>query len=365
MRPSPTLLLAVLAASPAALPGQNTTVDLPTLPAPIQNNNLPFAGGVIRYQQWHSPQEMVMAVAEPRRVLQVDFLAGPSGLQTVTTVDVEITMAHGPASSPSGIFDSNLQRDRTVVFPRSVVSLRTGTPANVATMTPGGVVISFPFANVFTWDGQSSVVLDIRVFGNGRGNSPFNFDFQSTANSLGKIARLWSVGNASAPNASMVQLGWGLFTRFTLRPGTMLPYGNGCPGAGGFVPAATAAPLAQPGVVWTHTVSNAASQRLALLVLGDSRTMWGAQPLPLDLGTTFVGATGCDLLANPVHTLITTTVGGGPGGGIGTVSISIPPITTFVGLSVYTQWLVDDPLSRSGVLSATGGLWHVVAPAGG
>ena len=176
---------------------------------------------------------------------------------------------------------------------------------------------------------------------------------------------MWTVNSTSAPSATNVQLGWGLFTRFTLRPGTMLPYGTGCPGAGGFVPTATAAPLAQPGVVWTHTVSNAASQRWAMLILGESRTMWGTTPLPLDLGTTFVNAPGCDLLANPLFTAFTMTVGGGPGAGIGNLNISIPPISNFVGLSFYSQWFVDDPLSRSGVLSATDGLWHIVAPVGG
>jgi hypothetical protein len=86
--------------------------------------------------------------------------------------------------------------------------------------------------------------------------------------------------------------------------------------------------------------------------------------LPLDLGP-FISAAGCVLLTNPVANLFATTVGGGAGAGIASISVPLPPVTSYIGMSVYTQWFVADPLSVNGVLSASAGLWTRVAPVGG
>jgi hypothetical protein len=34
-------------------------------------------------------------------------------------------------------------------------------------------------------------------------------------------------------------------------------------------------------------------------------------------------------------------------------------------MSLYTQWVVFDPLAQNGVLAVTPGLWTIVAPIGG
>ena len=41
------------------------------------------------------------------------------------------------------------------------------------------------------------------------------------------------------------------------------------------------------------------------------------------------------------------------------------PFTEFVGVSIFTQWFVFDGAAVNGVLSATDGLWSVIAPVGG
>ena len=44
------------------------------------------------------------------------------------------------------------------------------------------------------------------------------------------------------------------------------------------------------------------------------------------------------------------------GAGSASLGLNLPPITDYVGLSFYTQWLVLDPSAINGVLSATGGI---------
>jgi hypothetical protein len=154
--------------------------------------------------------------------------------------------------------------------------------------------------------------------------------------------------------------------RFTARPGVMMSYGTGCPGEGGFVPVGTASEIPWPGILWTHTLSAAASQRICLWVFGDSNTAWGPFTLPVDL-TSLLGypVSNCMLRTSPVIMNAAITVGGGAGGGLVTMPIQLPGTTGYIGMSFYTQWVVLDPLALNGVLSVTAGLHSVVAPIGG
>ncbi len=345
----------------AGVAAQNANFTLPTPPVVAGNNNLPFAGGIVRYQQWYSAAEVVTRLngltpplAGPLRFLQCDFLAG-SGQQTATTLDLDVRMAHGPSQGLSGSFDFDMPTP-LVVVPRAVRNLVTG--------PTGSVVLPLPFTTQFTWDGVRPVILEVRVYGNGRGSQAFPYDFQAaTGSAFGKLTRAYFVGNANAQFATSVQTGWGLFTRFVVRPGAMVPFGAGCPGEGSAVPVNEASSLASPGIVWGHQLSQASSQRLAVWILGDSRTQWGNETLPYELAP--VGGVGCFLLTNPVATVFTMTVGGGPGAGTANVSVSLPATTGYIGLSVYSQWLVADPFAPNGVLSASNGVWTVVAPVGG
>jgi len=63
--------------------------------------------------------------------------------------------------------------------------------------------------------------------------------------------------------------------------------------------------------------------------------------------------------------VLATTVGGGAGGGQATAPILTPGVGGYVGASVYTQWVVFDPLSINSFLCVTPGLWTIVAPIGG
>ncbi|GAB4147803.1 MAG: hypothetical protein Fur0037_16070 [Planctomycetota bacterium] len=328
-----------------------------TLPAGVQpaNNTLPFAGGIGRYQQWYRGSDIAANAQEPMRITQIDFFRG-TGQQLTTTLDLEISIGHGYPFGPNGVFDQSFSSPPQVVFPRRTVTL--------STVPAGAVALSFPFSTPFTWDGQSAVVIDVKVYGNGQANQGFNYDFQSTSAAFGQVTRLYALGNANAQYATSVQPSWGLFTQFTMRSGVNVPYGTGCPGALNHVPQYTVGQLAWPGIIWTHQVTNASSQRTAIWVLGMNRAQWGSLPLPADLGP-LVGATGCLLWTRPDYFAMTQTVGGGPGSGIATFSLQLPPVTVYVGMSFYTQWLVLDPFAPNGVGAASAANRAIVAPVGG
>ena len=116
---------------------------------------------------------------------------------------------------------------------------------------------------------------------------------------------------------------------------------------------------------WDHTLTNAASQRPAILVIGLDKTMWAAAGLSLPHELLEIGADGCFLLVDPLVTFGAMTIGGGPGAGTASVSVDLPPSEDIIGIQLYSQWLVSDPGAPNSVGSVTAGLWHIVGPLGG
>jgi len=348
------ILIALAGAT--AVPAQTSSqVMLPTQPVAISNNNYPFAGPIMRYQQWFSAGEWIKSVGRPVRVTGVDFFAGSPGGQTGAQIEIEVTLANGP-SQPSSFLDSNLLSGAVVVVPRSKQTL--------GTATAGTVPLSLNFqqySREFIWDGRSPVVMEIKLYDNGKGNGPYNYDLQATFTGVGKVWRLWGLG--SDPDgiltAGFSQPSAGLMVRFTYEDGVSVPYGSGCPGAGNVVPVATTSgghPL--PGnAAWTQLVTQANSGTQAVLLFGISNTMWGPLQLPADLSV--IGANGCQLLTDVQVTRSTKTSFGGVGTSVGTFATPIPPVTIFYGQSMYTQWILWDTQAPNGVLATSQGIRHV------
>jgi hypothetical protein len=330
-----------------------TQVTSPVLPAPV-NVDRPFAGGVGRYQQWFNVNQFT-AITEPMRFEQLEFFAGSGNGASPQplSVNCEILMGHGKFSSVFGNFDNNWYEPPVMVAP-----LATQTIQNVPA---GQVCMTVPFTNLFTWDQVHPILIEIRVYGNNQGNLPFLFNTQGTTFSIGTTSRVYAGGNANASSGAVSQ-GVGMITRFQARPGMMLDFGAGCPGEGNIIPQNEALQIAWPGITWTHELTQAASQRTAFWVIGDTNMA----PFPVDLTTLFgLPASGCMLLTNPVNAIPVVTVGGGPGGGVAQLPIALPATTNYIGVSLYTQWVVFDPLAQNGVLSVTPGIWTIVAPLGG
>jgi hypothetical protein len=346
-----TLLYALFLA--AAASAQSQTFTVPPLTLPHANTNLPISAGIGRYQQWYAASDLQAALTQPMRFERLQLLAGSGQTTNSTTIDAEVAIGHGFTGGLTGQFESNFLQPKTIVFPRGTLALNAG--------TAGQVVLTVNFSTFFTWDGQSPIVIDIRVFGNGRGNASFNYDFLCTLAGPLHVSRAYAANNANATSGSPL-LSSGLFTNFTARPGVVLPFGNGCPGSFFVTPVASVSGIPQPASAWQHQVGQAAPQQLALLALGLSNTTSGLGPLPFDLGPV-IGANGCFLLVDPFATTFANTVGG-PSAGIASIVIQIPPFNGFVGTSIYSQWFVADPGAVNGVLSATGGIWSIVKAIG-
>lgn len=341
----------------AAVCAQNVTLPFPApLPA---NTQIPLSSGVGRYQEWFSAAQAGNFGAAPLRIQSLSVLAGSStSAAPSTSLDIEVALSHGAPSGLTSTFDNNYATPRVIVRPRTTLTMN-GAGA-------GNPVLNVPFTTVFTWDGVSPLLVEIKVYGNGRGNQPFAFDLRGTDQGFGSIARCYAGGNASAVSGNLV-LNQGLFLTFNTRQGAKVSFGNGCRGINFVTPTADTLQLAQPGGIWTHQLSNAAAQTIAIFALGTSRTQWvdanGTAALPLDLGP-LLNAAGCNLFVSPEIMFSLFTVGG-PGTAGATLSLQVPPLSEFVGVSLYSQWFVLDQSAVNGVMSATAPLWSIVTPIGG
>ncbi len=349
MRSISTLILAAVA-------GAQNLVTLP-LPAPgPADQTPPFASGVGHFQQWFPATQTVNFATEPVRIDQLQILAGSTSTG-IAHIDMQVEMAHGPAFAPSSTFASNLLAPSTVVFPRAIVTM---TAAG-----PGQVVLTLPFSTAFQWDGTRAVTVDIKVFSNDL-PSGTQFLLRGSGLAIGQTTRVYAGGNASAATGTVAS-GQGLFMVFRTRQGGQVAFGSGCPGRNSTTPIGTTTTLATPGQPWTHVLSSAAAQRFCALALGGSRTQWitGGNTIPLPLAFNGInGGFGCNLLVAPDLVFYATTVGSGSAG-TASIFLAVPPLPTFVGLHVFTQWVIDDPAANNGIMSATAGLWSIITPVGG
>ncbi len=353
---NPLLLAVATAVLGSSVCAQNPplTFTLPsTVPIP-RIDNRPFAAQRMRYQQWHAAFEVFGAVGGPCRIVAVEFKAGSPGGQQGRTIDVEITMANAPANFSSGSFDNNMVSGRVVVFPRGSLTL--------GTAIAGTYPLTVNFTQDFVWDGQSGVVIDVKLFDNGNNNTGYPYDFELSIANNGRVDRMWASNDPYATFATVHRAGEGVSVKFHYQQAVTVPFGDGCPGDGNVVPtASTSGGLPVSGNSgWTQELSNAPSQRTALWLLGGNRSTWGTVSLPHELLE--IGAAGCFLLTPPMIAATATTIGGGAGAGQASLNTPLPPVTIFVGASFFSQWLIVDPRAPNGVLAATGGLWHVVGP---
>lgn len=120
---------------------------------------------------------------------------------------------------------------------------------------------------------------------------------------------------------------------------TVLPYGAGCPGSGGFVPTLQIGPCPTPGLSTTLTLGLGKGGSTALVFAGSAPAS-----IPLAGGCTFLLAT---FAPAPIAVPLTP---GGPGGGGATVPLVVPSSVT-APVTVHLQAFVVDagtPLGAAG-----------------
>ncbi|MCA8943430.1 MAG: hypothetical protein KDB80_12780 [Planctomycetes bacterium] len=354
MNPIVTPLVASLALSSLGFAQLPQIATVPVNQGISNTTSVPFGSIPIHYQVWYSAAELGLAIGQPARISQVSFMTDAMG-QTGRTIQMEMRVANSFTSSPSGTFADNFVSGETLVHPAALGQSRNfTTPTTVA----GQYALVIPFQNEFVYDGSSGIVFDIRIFDNGNGGTPYPYDLRIEFLGGGRVVSLWdSTGDPIASDSDQYQQR-GPRARLTWRSGLSVPYGDGCPGEGGFMPIGSTSggfPLGG-NTAWTQQLSNAPSQRAAVWIFGPSRDTWNTLTLPLSLGV--IGAPNCSILARPALQGNKMTVGGGPGTGLATINTPVPPVT-FTGLEFFSQWLILDPNAGNGVLAATAGLWHI------
>jgi WD40 repeat protein len=123
-------------------------------------------------------------------------------------------------------------------------------------------------------------------------------------------------------------------------PGALEPYGEGCAGAGGFVPVLAAEGCATAAGTLTLAISGAAGGGLAFLVVGASQAA-----LPIF---------GCTLLAAPLLTppVVLPLTGAGPGAGA--AALSVPLSSAVPAATLALQAGILDPGAPSGWAATNG-----------
>jgi hypothetical protein len=128
---------------------------------------------------------------------------------------------------------------------------------------------------------------------------------------------------------------------------SLAPFGNGCAGSAGTPTLASLAGQAPwLGENLPVVLSRLPASAPALLLVGRSRTSWGAIALPAPLDA--LGMTGCTLFAS-AEVLIATA----SSAGVANVTIPIPNDASLLGASFFSQGLVADPPANAAATTAS------------
>lgn len=144
---------------------------------------------------------------------------------------------------------------------------------------------------------------------------------------------------------------------YTLSPATYGSFGTGCAGTAGTPALRTASPFERPWIGGTlHVdVANVPAGNATAILVGASRSQWGAVGLPLSLAP--IGMPGCSLLASPDVVLAIPNPAG-----TATLTLSVPNEPALIGQSFYNQAFVRDPGANFvGVTVSNGGAARIGA----
>lgn len=160
-------------------------------------------------------------------------------------------------------------------------------------------------------------------------------------NSGGSLLYRGSFNNGGTWNGPFMGPQWKLRI-YCGAPGHYEVFGTGCAGVTRTIPRLGFWGIPTVGASSQILLTGGVPNDFALLVVGDSNTASGPNPLPFDLGA--LGAPGCLLRAAPVATVFTPT---DAVTGEAVLSLAIPPNGALAGLRFYNQWFVHDAAANA------------------
>lgn len=182
----------------------------------------------------------------------------------------------------------------------------------------------------------------------------WTFKFKGTVTGLVKWYATAMASNGSGTSGDR----WGYWGPDTSKPGTpyrlfvsdtqVTPFGDSGAGTLGLKPVVGIAKNVTSLQTYTMEVHNVKPNAIVLYILGFSNKLYGAIPLPFDLG--LIGAPGNKLYASMDLTLAAVATGTGDGGGSASWSLPIP--NGYKGVKLYHQAMVLDNVNSLGLITS-------------
>lgn len=208
--------------------------------------------------------------------------------------------------------------------------------------TPCGTTVTLPVPSLGNWDWVDYFQWGRSVGGHGFApvGPPMLNPLPLTISNLGSSdSGIWVLQGFNCFSASgMLGLsGW----QFNLDVGESPTYGQGCAGAGGYIPSLRLYGCLTPGATTTLEVADALGGSMATLFIGAS-----SANIPMGLG--------CRLLVQPIFPVSISFPLGGTGAGSGSTSIAIGLPTNMPQASLAVQAFVLDAASPLGFSNSNG-----------
>ena len=298
------------------------------------NNVMPFSTSPSRYQQVFLGSELPAAFTMTALGVRWDNQTSTSFYGAQVDLEIQVGYTTRTPTTLSTTFDANFDAGAPVtVLARSLV--RYPDAPNPPPTDPTQFQLVIPWTGTFAWTPMAGRNLLVQIYQRGNSTGFPSFGYPLDAGWSPSTARLY--GADTATTGSLDGFAYGLVMNFLAFTNTAVP---------------TLSSAAQPQIGNTFRVSlgQARPSTAALLLLGASRSAWGALPLPLDLGV--VGAPGCHLLASGEFISVIATNAQGRG----SFTYSLPMNLGLIGVQFFNQFLVLDP--------TVNGLGYVVSNGG-
>ena len=296
-------------------------------------NAIPFGWSPVRFQQVLSstdlPQAFTMAALSLRQPHTGPVAHG-------FTVDLELRVGYTTrtGASLSTTFDANwdvappvlVVPRRQVVFPDQLVTYP---------QAPDQFLLTIPWATTFGWVPQAgrNLLVEVVVHGNSAGNGVYGYPIDNVS---GTTAIWGTPANTAIANGYGGARSFGPAFGFVAQTNTAVPtlWSDQTP---------------QIGDQFRIRVAQCAPASLVFLLAGFSTSVWNGLPLPADLGG--YGAPGCEVLLAPAATNVLVA----SGAGATNLQYDLPNDIYLLGLHLYNQAFVVDPLANGLGLAASNG----------
>jgi hypothetical protein len=253
------------------------------------------------------------------------FALAPSANGTVACAHLTMKMAHLAAPSLSTTFDTNLAAGSTTLLDVN----------NFVWPVTASVWNEVDMQTPFFFNGVDNVVVEFLVTGRTSGVS-----MRRDATNQ-RIYQGSYTGQATGTDGGLTAFKMRLITG----DASTSRFGRGCVGSNTLTPDLSYSGTGQIGTTLTHNVSNGTANAPGFLSLG----FYTGFPFPLDLAQ--FGLPGCTAYFSADATLLTILSASGVGG----IGVPIPNDPSYIGIVLYSQWFLIDPLLLSGVSSSNYG----------